>query len=261
MDERKIEHIVEVPGLWLFHDALTREEEEALLREIDATPWSTTLERRTQHYGFTYDYKKQHSAYASELAISGAIAQLRDRIEESLASCGVRRSSLNQVIVNEYVGVQGIGAHKDSEIFGMFIIGVNLGSPIGMEFSRNDKRVNVWMPSRSYYVMSWAARTAWTHAIPSTRITIGPGECALYREPDFRRVSITFRSILPDKISAAPQSGVSSARPAYDHHHPHGTKHLCCMTEEEIEEWSKDVDRTLLMLGFVPHTRFIGGTE
>jgi hypothetical protein len=37
-------------------DFISAEEERELLKWIDASPWDTRLKRRTQHYGYIYEY-------------------------------------------------------------------------------------------------------------------------------------------------------------------------------------------------------------
>ena len=43
-------------GLTIIEEFLTVAEHDNCLREIDSQPWSTDLNRRTQHYGSKYDY-------------------------------------------------------------------------------------------------------------------------------------------------------------------------------------------------------------
>jgi hypothetical protein len=54
-----IEHTVikpEIQGLALIENFLTEDEENTYLKEIDNFEWNNSLSRRTQHYGFVYNY-------------------------------------------------------------------------------------------------------------------------------------------------------------------------------------------------------------
>src|SRR5262249_7484922 len=46
-----------VKGLRYLADFITPEQQDALVRQIDAQPWLGDLRRRVQHYGYKYDYK------------------------------------------------------------------------------------------------------------------------------------------------------------------------------------------------------------
>ena len=51
------EELVFPPGLTYEEDCITPESEAKIVKYIDEQPWNTTLSRRTQHYGYEYDYK------------------------------------------------------------------------------------------------------------------------------------------------------------------------------------------------------------
>src|SRR5882672_8982323 len=46
-----------IEGMTYLPDFLTPSEQEAVLREVDRSPWRSDLKRRVQHYGYRYDYK------------------------------------------------------------------------------------------------------------------------------------------------------------------------------------------------------------
>ena len=47
---------MDIEGLNFVENFLTEEEEKNLLVEIDKSEWNNSLSRRTQHYGYVYNY-------------------------------------------------------------------------------------------------------------------------------------------------------------------------------------------------------------
>lgn len=58
-----------VPGLLFVENFLGVEEEKALLAAVRQEPWDTTLRRRTQHYGWKFDYNTQQVTTDSFLGV------------------------------------------------------------------------------------------------------------------------------------------------------------------------------------------------
>lgn len=150
---------------------------------VDAQPWSNELKRRVQHYGFRYNYRDRSRG---ELLgpVPPPLAALGQRLQRQFHTL-----PLEQVIVNEYVPGQGIGAHVDQpDLFGPVVLSASLGSPCVMHFTRagQDTYVQPLAP-RSVVVLREAARYEWQHAIPARREDEG-----VLRT---RRVSLTFRSM------------------------------------------------------------------
>lgn len=54
--------VSKIDGLTLIEDFLSKAEEAELLRQIDASEWNTSLKRRTQHYGYEYNYTTKDCA-------------------------------------------------------------------------------------------------------------------------------------------------------------------------------------------------------
>ena len=46
----------DISGLQYIPDFIARDEESALIANIDEQPWLNDLKRRVQHYGYKYDY-------------------------------------------------------------------------------------------------------------------------------------------------------------------------------------------------------------
>lgn len=181
-----------VPGLRIVEGYLSPEEEKTLLEYLDQEgrkKWNTSLKaRQQQFYGCDYDYRSGNSAAAPPL--DGPLLLLGERLraEGYIAP--------NQAIVNEYGRSQGISAHTDAAHLGPIVVGVSLGSPARMDFSRQGlETISMYLPPRSLMVMEGDARWMWKHAI-SPRVTYVDASGSKVAKPhDYRRVSITFRAV------------------------------------------------------------------
>lgn len=179
-----------IEGLQYIPNFITEDEENELIDFIDSQEWDTSLSRRTQHYGWRYDYKSK------KLDISNYLGELPD-IFKTLGEKLVEEKLIDflpqQVIVNEYVSGQGIGAHTDSPVFGEYIVSISLLSAVPMVFvnrNRTDTQTLV-LERRCALSMSGKARHEYTHQINGRHTDI-LGERGRVRRS--RRVSITFRT-------------------------------------------------------------------
>lgn len=169
--EREIEGLVVQPSF------ITPEEETALLAHIDGSEWNTSLKRRTQHYGYTYDYKEKDAAKPAT-PIPEWCTSIIDRL--SLRP--------DQLIINEYLPGQGIAPHIDSTAsFADGIVSISLGSNIYMDFIHRDtgEKREEMLPRCSMLSLHGCARYEWKHGIASRKSDHG-----VKRK---RRVSLTFR--------------------------------------------------------------------
>jgi alkylated DNA repair dioxygenase AlkB len=184
-----------VPGLSYLPGWLDPAGQQALLVAIDAAAWSTELRRRVQHYGHRYDYGRRAVAPGGgepATPIPDWAQALADRLHREDRT----DRPADQVIVNEYLPGQGISAHVDCvPCFGPVVAAVSLGSACVMDFTGPDPadRVPVWLEPGSLSVMTGQARYSWRHAIAARKSDPGPAG----RVPRNRRVSITFRTVLP----------------------------------------------------------------
>lgn len=200
----------EVPGLIYRPDFLTEAEETKLLTAIDNEPWLDELARRVQHYGFKYDYKARNVDAAMRLGpLPSWAAQLSDRLH----AMGLLPHLANQVIVNEYVGTQGISKHTDCKhCFADGIATISLGESWEMVFTEqaaSEHKVTLLLQRRSVAVLTGASRYLWTHEIPKRKKT----PAGALRG---RRVSITFRqvqvsdAVKPSRIRRSPKPPTSN---------------------------------------------------
>ncbi|MFG0461179.1 alpha-ketoglutarate-dependent dioxygenase AlkB [Pseudomonas sp. yb_1] len=177
-------------GLLIAPNFITPDEESALIESIDALPWDSTMTRRVQHYGWRYDYKTRKVNPNSYI---GPLPEWASKMGERLLSQGFLLERPDQVIVNEYIGQQGIAKHIDClPCFRGAIVTISLNESWEMVFSRQtksgtDEKYKVLLERRSAAVLDGEARKSWLHEIPRKIREVGG--------PRGRRLSITFRKV------------------------------------------------------------------
>jgi alkylated DNA repair dioxygenase AlkB len=174
------------PGLELHENFVTEEEEKSLLKSIDRYEWDTTLKRRTQHYGFKYDYKNRSISKDQYL---GPLPPWNDLVVQRMIEKDLVKTTPEQAIVNEYEPGQGISAHTDSGVFGEPIVSLSLGSDCVMIFSKGDQKVELFLKRRTLLILRGESRWYWKHEIPQ-RKTDTVSTIVFKRG---RRVSVTYR--------------------------------------------------------------------
>lgn len=181
---------VDVPGLVYVADFLSEDEEDRVVGVIDQSDWSSELQRRVQHCGWRYDYKARQIDSSMRL---GPLPEWAAHLAQRLVSKGILSEVPDQVIVNEYVGNQGISRHVDSEpSFADGIAMISLLESWEMVFREKKKRgrkVLQRLERRSAAIVTGDARYRWTHEIPKRRHEPG-------RVKRGRRISLTFRKVL-----------------------------------------------------------------
>jgi alkylated DNA repair dioxygenase AlkB len=172
-------------GLQLIQDFITEEQEKHFLEQIESSEWNTSLKRRTQHYGFEYDYKSKTAAKK--------VTPLPEWTEEICTKLHpFLKQHPEQMIVNEYKPGQGIGAHIDkTDAFGPVIVSVSLGSDIIMDLSCGDSKVPLLLPRRSALILEGEARYKWYHGIAQRTHDYGKARGT--------RVSLTFRTMKKER--------------------------------------------------------------
>jgi alkylated DNA repair dioxygenase AlkB len=171
--------IESIDGIKLIPNFITSIEEEKLIKCINLCKWDTRLARRTQHYGYTYDYIHQ-SCHQAE-PIPEWCYFIVQRIKDSLGEIP------DQVIINEYTPGQGIAPHTDSKIFGECIFSLSLGSDIQMNFSNKEKCIDIHLNRRSLICLKGDSRHIWKHGIVPRKTDNG-----VKRKT---RISLTFRKL------------------------------------------------------------------
>ena len=200
------------PGSDLFHevgscppegfeyhpDFLSCEREQALLKEVnrDDVEWITELARRTQHFGYTYDYNSRGLNTTNQTEpLPRWLEDLASEVRE-IASEDARRwldEPFKQAIINEYKPGQGIAPHIDSPAFGPVVATVSLGSGINMDFNYEPTGATHTerLEPRSLVLLYGDSRYKWRHGIRKRKTDIWNS----FKIPRQLRVSITFRQV------------------------------------------------------------------
>lgn len=183
-----------IEGLKYIPSFISEDEESSLVQIIDQRPWLNDLKRRTQHYGYKYDYTKKTVDQSLYL---GPLPSWLDTYVDRLTEQKVFTEKPDQVIVNEYKVGQGIGKHVDCvSCFKDTIASLSLASICVMDFERvsDAKTGSMLLGPRDLLVLSGEARYDWMHSIPA-RKTDQWGEKVFGR---FRRISLTFRNVIEE---------------------------------------------------------------
>lgn len=182
-------------GCVVYPDVLTSEQQQTIISWLDTQSWNTTLKRRTQQYGYLYNYAAKGSnsnIIAPTTPLSGPLVE----ISRYLASTGLLNGKVpEQCIINEYTRKQGIAKHIDSPVFGPTIISISLGDPTIMTFSRENYKIPVVCNPGSLLVMTGESRYQWTHEISSNLTLVYPDGRRKIKPENYRRISLTFRTL------------------------------------------------------------------
>ena len=181
-------------GLVYVDNFVSESESSHLINIIDDSSWGNELGRRTQHYGFQYDYT---TGRIDRHRRAAEIPQQFLEIARRLYVGGIMPAVTDQVIVNEYLVneevVQGISAHRDrTEDFGPVIVTLSLVEEWAMRFTHDEHEpIEVLLGVGSIAVMTGPARFDWSHAIPPRKYDRIQGG----KRRRHRRVSLTFRTV------------------------------------------------------------------
>ena len=177
------------PGLIYVPDWLTDFEHDSLIDLIDRSHFEESLMRRVQHYGVRYNYESSSIESAGSAPPIPAEIQI---VGKRLFSDGFFSRLPEQVIVNEYIGSQGIAPHIDRTSFGEAVATVSLNESWSMKFrGPNEEISEVLLEKKSLAVMTQRSRYEWTHEIPKRKYEMMSG----MRKVRNRRISLTFRTI------------------------------------------------------------------
>ncbi len=177
---------VNIPGLTYVPTYISSEYEDELLKLIDIQNWNLELKRRTQHYGYKYDYTARSidpSYYLGEMPYW--IVELCHKL--SLESIFMEKP--DQVIANEYIPGQGIAPHIDCiPCFSDTICSLSLASGCSMNLTNGDIKKSIYLEPRSLLILKSEARYKWQHSIAARKSDNG-----IKRQ---RRISLTFRKVI-----------------------------------------------------------------
>ncbi len=177
---------IDIPGLTYISNYIPIEYENELIKLIDSQNWNLDLKRRTQHYGYKYDYTAR---YLDSSYYLGEMPYWINELCSKLHSESVFIERPDQVIINEYLPCQGIAAHIDCvPCFTDTICSLSLASGCVMDLSNGDIKKAIYLEQRSLLIFQGDARYKWKHGIAPRKSDNG-----VKRQ---RRVSLSFSKII-----------------------------------------------------------------
>jgi alkylated DNA repair dioxygenase AlkB len=175
-----------IPGLQYIQDYIHVEYENELIELIDADNWNLDLKRRTQHYGYKYDYTAKSIDKSYYL---GKMPHWINELCNKLCADSIFIEKPDQVIINEYTPGQGIAPHVDCvPCFGGVICSLSLASGCVMSLTNGDVDKSIYLETPSLLILKSDSRYKWTHGIAGRKSDDG-----IKRG---RRVSLTFRNVI-----------------------------------------------------------------
>ncbi|NEO98801.1 MAG: alpha-ketoglutarate-dependent dioxygenase AlkB [Symploca sp. SIO2E9] len=183
---------IDIPGLIYIPKYINIDEQTKLLNIIDQQAWSIKLQRRIQHYGYRYDYKKGSLTSSRYL---GSLPDWAQFFASRFLSEHLTAKISDQLIVNEYQPGQGISSHIDCiPCFGNTIAVLSLASACVMNFTHSQTKEKAALPllSGSLLVLKGEARYNWQHSIIGRKQDNYGGRQFVRN----RRVSLIFREVL-----------------------------------------------------------------
>ncbi len=181
-----------ISGLQYIPDFISMQEEEILIKFINDGNWLKDLKRRVQHYGYKYDYRSKRIDPSMQI---GGLPEWTWFLSLIWFDKDVFNVTPDQLIVNEYLAGQGIGAHVDCEpCFGETIASLSLGSSCVMDFVnlKSKEKAEVLLEPRSLIILNGEARHDWTHGIAARKEDVFNG--AKFERGT--RYSMTFRNVI-----------------------------------------------------------------
>lgn len=178
-------------GLSLYLNIITEDNELKIINALDQNEWSNSLSRRTQHYGYIYDYKSKNANIKGNIFLPEL-----ENVAQWLENNNIMTKP-TQCIINEYTQNQYISKHIDSPlIFGPIIVSLSLGEDTNFYFINTEtkEKIEIEVPRRSLLILKDEARYKWTHEIPKRKTYILNGNIIKKRE-NYRRISLTFRTM------------------------------------------------------------------
>jgi len=183
--------VSDIIGLSTYSEFISEEDALRIIDFIDEKEWlsgENALKRRTQHYGYEYDYKTRSTGMKVAKPIPGVMMGLCTKLVEMKIFPQIP----DQLIVNEYLPGQGIAAHIDQPvIFGDTITSIALCGDCTITFGKCKTKVDLHFKERMAVVLQNDARYQWTHSIPARKSDKIDG----VKIPRKRRISLTFRTI------------------------------------------------------------------
>lgn len=174
-------------GLSIFYDVISIEKENEIIKYLDSNEWSNDFSRRTQQYGYSYDYR------CHEVKKVNPMTNVIYDIANMISDLNIMKPE--QCIVNEYLKNQGIIYHIYGLKFGNKIVGLSIGSDDVMYFKLGKNIYECFVPKRSLVIIEGDARYKWTHSIKGCDYYYDNNGSKIYKSDDHRRISLTYREL------------------------------------------------------------------
>ncbi|KAF7645614.1 hypothetical protein LDENG_00201180 [Lucifuga dentata] len=180
------------PGVFLWENFISEEEEEELVKKMDQDVWTQSQSgRRKQDFGPKVNFKKQKVRLAGFSGLPAASRDLVIRMQKEPSLFGFQPVEQCNLDYHPQRG-SAIDPHKDdSWLWGERLVTINMLSDTTLtmsleqglpELSLTDEvQVAVRLPRRSLAVLSGAARHRWKHGIHRKDVC-GRRVCSTYRE-------------------------------------------------------------------------------
>jgi DNA N6-methyl adenine demethylase len=204
IDQQRAPSCADFVGLRVIRDAISLEEEAAVLSEIDNAAFrSAQSGKMKQHYGVRVNFKKQRILLGDFSGLPGYVRRLEDIARQRLAEDEQATAALRSFVAMDAFVLRyaperqsNLDLHTDDTFsYGEVILGLSMGSDSVLTFVRqaSDARspygVRVPIPARSLSVLFGDARSSWRHGI-------------LAGDIQSQRTSVTVRT-LSDELKAS----------------------------------------------------------
>lgn len=214
-----------VPGLHIFEDIISEEEEKMIVEELDKCEWKKMLNREVQHYGYEFLYGKNNINKENKITeFPSYLSNLLKKIEDFLLNFRLNKTKtneykadffdynsnkndetndnnsffslygmFNQLTVNKYRSGDGIPPHVDShEPFNDIYCSLSLLSGTVMVFSNdNQDSRSLYLKPRSIAFFTNEVRYDWEHSIPLRKVDLIEDTIKSRK----KRISLTFRKV------------------------------------------------------------------
>lgn len=179
-----------INGLTITPNFISQDYEQELIKNILDEPWNTDLNRRTQHYGYKYNYRNQNISSSDYL---GEFPEWLNILTDYVTEKAKLERKPDQIIINEYFPGQGISPHTDVKtIFDNHICSLSLGSNVMMHFTQQKSKIDYYLERCSLLEICDDARYKWMHSIVGRKTDKIDGQ-NMNRST---RYSITFRKVI-----------------------------------------------------------------
>jgi|694.fasta_scaffold113091_2 hypothetical protein len=195
--------VVEVPGLYFTPNVLSKEDEKLIKNKYKEYEEKKQNICNQIHTAIEFGWRFIPVKVKTKDDYIGGLPDWLLNIWEKCLKNGnlpefIKKEIPNHVLINKYPIGDGCRDHTDElKFWNNWILGISVGSGCTVEFILGDKKIRVWMPPLSMYILTEDARYKWTHGITYNNSDSVYGDII----PRDERISITFRKIHEDYLT------------------------------------------------------------